>query len=585
MQLLGRYFRVQAGRGWMAAGIVAVFLCSILGWCMQCWPGLPSRGFLDSRLDSKFDSERAALDLQAFVGAGEPRVAGTPEAAEGRDRLVELLTSAGLSVDRQPMRIERRAGGVDLENLLVRVPGRTPGPAQVLVVAHTDSAPGAPGASDDGAGVVAALGIARVLLVDPPQHDVMILLTDGEERGLLGAQAFAANMTQSPLTASLRAVVNMDARGAAGPAFIFETGPQTAWLADLMAERVNAPRTNSLMGVVYGAMPNGTDFTVFLQAGMTGFNIAFIGDVAAYHTPLDTVERQSKYSRDHMGRTGLALVRALDERLPAGEIPTARAVFGDVLGQFIVRWPEQWTLVMVIASALTVAVVAAWNAVRSIAMRRPEPGAVKRSRAPGKGAAQVLLAVFVQLCVVAGIGWGFQLAAQSAGLTMATAGPRLQVLNALLLVAAMAVAIGVGAWLARRRIDPWSALLGAWVPWWALAGTAAVLAPAASFLFVVPVVTLALATGASVIAGRLVGPVGPVDHRSPDARPVAFMGLLGAVVILVPMEPAFVDALGFQFGWLNGVRAALLGVTLVPLVVAAWQRESAVAAIDLQEPH
>jgi len=347
----------------------------------------------------------------------------------------------------------------------------------------------------------------------------------------------------------------------------------------MMAERVNAPRTNSLMGVVYGAMPNGTDFTVFLQAGMTGFNIAFIGDVAAYHTPLDTVERQSKYSRDHMGRTGLALVRALDERLPAGEIPTARAVFGDVLGQFIVRWPEQWTLVMVIASALTVAVVAAWNAVRSIAMRRSEPGAVKRSRAPGKGAAQVLLAVFVQLCVVAGIGWGFQLAAQSAGLTMATAGPRLQVLNALLLVAAMAVAIGVGAWLARRRIDPWSALLGAWVPWWALAGTAAVLAPAASFLFVVPVVTLALATGASVIAGRLVG------RSSPDVRPVAFMGLLGAVVILVPMEPAFVDALGFQFGWLNGVRAALLGVTLVPLVVAAWQRESAVAAIDLQEPH
>ena len=582
MRLLGRYFWVQAGHRWMVAGIVSVFLCSILGWGMQCWPGLLSRGFSDSTLDSEFHSERAALDLQAFVGPAEPRVAGTPEAAAGRDRLVELLTTAGLSVDRQPMRIERRAGGVDLENLLVRVPGRTPGPAQVLVVAHTDSAPGAPGASDDGAGVVAAMGIARALLVDPPQHDVLILLTDGEERGLLGAQAFAANMTQSPLTASLRAVVNMDARGAAGPAFIFETGPQTAWLADLMAERVAAPRTNSLMGVVYGAMPNGTDFTVFLKAGMTGFNIAFIGDVAAYHTPLDTVERQSKYSRDHMGRTGLALVRALDQRLPAGEIPPARAVFGDVLGQFIVRWPEQWTLVMVIASALTVAVVAAWNAVRSTAMRRSEPRAVNRSRAPGKGAAQALLAVFVQLCMIAGIGWGFQLAAQSAGLTMATAGLRLQVLNALLLVASMAVAIGVGAWLARRRIDPWSALLGAWVPWWALAGTAAVLAPAASFLFVVPVVALALATGASIIAGRLVGPGG---HGSLDVRPVAFMGLLGAVVIVVPMEPAFVDALGFQFGWLNGVRAALLGVTLVPLVVAAWQRESAAVVIDLQEPH
>ena len=111
MRLLGRYFRVQTGRGWVAAGIVAVFFCTILGWGMQRWPGLPSRGFLDSTLDSEFDSERAALDLQAFMGPGEPRVAGTPEAAAGRDRLVELLTTAGFSVDRQPMRIERRAGG------------------------------------------------------------------------------------------------------------------------------------------------------------------------------------------------------------------------------------------------------------------------------------------------------------------------------------------------------------------------------------------------------------------------------------------------------------------------------------------
>ena len=162
MRLLGRYFWVQADHRWMVAGIVSVFLCSILGWGMQCWPGLLSRGFLDYRLDSEFDSVRAAVDLQAFMGPGEPRVAGTPEAAAGRDRLFELFTTAGFSVDRQPMRIERRAGGVDLENLLVRVPGRTAGPAQVLVVAHTDSAPGAPGASDDGAGVVAALGLSLI---------------------------------------------------------------------------------------------------------------------------------------------------------------------------------------------------------------------------------------------------------------------------------------------------------------------------------------------------------------------------------------------------------------------------------------
>ena len=553
MWLLGRYFRVKARLGWVMAAVFTVILCSILGWVMQVWPGFPQ----GRAQDLGFNAERATVDLQAFMGAGEPRVAGTPGAAAGRDRLVGLLAESGLSVDRHAMRIERRAGGLDLENLLVRVQGRNSGPAQVLVVAHTDSAPGAPGASDDGAGVVAALGIARALLADPPKHDVLFLFADGEERGLLGAQAFAAHMSQSPLTASLRAAVNMDARGASGPAFIFETGPQTAWLAELIAERVQSPRTNSLMGVVYGAMPNGTDFTVFLKEGMTGFNIAFLGDVAAYHTPLDTIERQSPHSRTHMGCTGLALVRALDERLPAGEVPPDRAVFGDVLGQFIVRWPEQWTLAMVIASALAVAAVAAWSAVLA--------RGAERVRTPGRGAALALLAVFVELCVIAGIGWGFAAVTRGAGLTMASAGTRLHVLNALLLVAAMAMAIGMGAWLVRRRIDPWSALLGAWVPWWALAGTAATMLPAASFLFVLPVVSLALGTVATALAGRLAG------SRGVDARPVAFIGLVVAAVVLLPMEPAFVDALGFEFGWLNGVRAALLGITLVPLVVAAWQ--------------
>ncbi|MEI6475440.1 MAG: hypothetical protein WCO75_08600 [Planctomycetota bacterium] len=105
-------------------------------------------------------------------------------------------------------------------------------------------------------------------------------------------------------------------------------------------------------------------------------------------------------------------------------------------------------------------------------------------------------------------------------------------------------------------------MLGAWVPWWALAGTAAVVTPAASFLFVVPVVGVALGAVAAAVAGRLAG------NRGADVRPAAFIGLAVAAIVLLPMEPAFVDALGFQFGWLNGFRAALLGATLVPLVVA-----------------
>ncbi|MFM8872331.1 MAG: M28 family peptidase, partial [Phycisphaerales bacterium] len=290
-------------------------------------------------------------DLVTIVGDGTPRVVGTPGAAAGRDRIAGILSSLGLEVERQRTHIERRAGSVDVENLVALIDGTGSDDAPAIaVVAHSDSVVGSPGASDDGAGVAALCAVARALVARPPAHDVLLLVTDGEERGLLGAQAF---MAQHPAAASLRAVVNLDARGAAGPAAIFELGPQSAWLSDVIDGFVPAPRTQSLAAAIYERMPNGTDFTVFLKAGASGFNVAFIGDVAAYHRPEDTVERQSPWTRAHLAGTALGLVRGLDARWPeGGVIPAERAVFGDVLGLWVLRWPEAWTTWIVGVAAL-----------------------------------------------------------------------------------------------------------------------------------------------------------------------------------------------------------------------------------------
>jgi hypothetical protein len=57
-------------------------------------------------------------------------------------------------------------------------------------------------------------------------------------------------------------------------------------------------------------------------------------------------------------------------------------------------------------------------------------------------------------------------------------------------------------------------------------------------------------------------------------RVAAFAGLAAAAVVWLPLEPAFVDALGFQFGWLNGVRMGLLAVTFVPLVAGMGPRRN-----------
>ena len=560
MALFGRSISIQGREAWLSAGIAAFLLSNAAGWWLQVAPGESvASGWVGSGPGARFDAVASAADLREFVGDGVPRVAGTPGAAAGRDRLARLFGTLGLQVERQAAHVERRAGAVDVENLVIRVPGARPGAPRVAVVAHSDSAPGAPGASDDGAGVACAVGIARALVAEQAEHDVLVVITDAEERGLLGAELF---MAQHPLAKGLRAVVNMDARGAAGPAFVFETGPETAWLADLLARRVDAPRTSSLMGVVYGAMPNGTDFTVFLRAGISGFNIAFIGDMAAYHSELDAVERQSAASREHMGRTALALVRGLDEELPEGNLPDERAVFGDVLGLGVVRWPEPWTPAIAVCSALAVAAAAAWNVLRA-----PRRDAARGARAPGRAAAEALAASMVALVLAALIGWGFGAACRAGGLSMANAGVRLHALDGLLQLGAVLAACGAGAWLARRGVDPWSALLGAWVPWIAAACAAAFTVPAASFLFVVPVAVLGVAAAVASLVSRTSG-------SGADTRVAAFAGLAAAAVVWLPLEPAFVDALGFQFGWLNGVRMGLLAVTFVPLVASLGPRNN-----------
>jgi hypothetical protein len=173
----------------------------------------------------------------------------------------------------------------------------------------------------------------------------------------------------------------------------------------------------------------------------------------------------------------------------------------------------------------------------------------------------------VALVLAALIGWGFGAACRAGGLSMANAGVRLHALDGLLQLGAVLAACGAGAWLSRRGVDPWSALLGAWVPWIAAACAAAFTMPAASFLFVVPVAVLGVAAAVASLVSRTSG-------SGADTRVAAFAGLAAAAVVWLPLEPAFVDALGFQFGWLNGVRMGLLAVTFVPLVAGLGPRRN-----------
>jgi Peptidase family M28 len=142
---------------------------------------------------TEFSGERAMLHLWNF--AQRPHPVGSAEHDRARDYLVNALTRLGL-----PPEIQRTTGVTAcymvagaVENIVARLKGSAGSSGAVLLSAHYDSVPAGPGAGDDGSGVVTLLETIRVLRAGLPlRNDVVVLFTDGEEEGLLGASAFMA---------------------------------------------------------------------------------------------------------------------------------------------------------------------------------------------------------------------------------------------------------------------------------------------------------------------------------------------------------------------------------------------------------
>jgi hypothetical protein len=278
--------------------------------------------------------------------AREPRPVGSAGNAKAREYLKARFTAMGLEVGtqagigvRQANFDALRKGSVNVspyENIIGVLPGSDRAQQAVALMAHVDSAPWANGASDDAAGVAALVETARVLAEGPkPKRDVVFLVTDAEELGLIGAQEF---FDRHPLAARIGAVINVEARGSRGRAFMFQTSPGNAGLVDLWADHAIAPSGNSLANNVYKLLPNDTDLSVPLAKGVTGINAAFIDGLYDYHMPTDNIENLDPNAMRHLGNFALTTARAL---AMADAIPAQAkdASYFDFFGLFVVRYP------------------------------------------------------------------------------------------------------------------------------------------------------------------------------------------------------------------------------------------------------
>ncbi|MBC7966194.1 MAG: M28 family peptidase [Fuerstia sp.] len=293
-----------------------------------------------------FSAEKAMnIHQQMFDGTTHP--AGSAQNDAVRDRLVRLLQQHGWQVEIQSNQVDGREGepSLLLHNVIARRPEQVDLSLQPLVLAtHYDSCRSGPGAGDAGGCVAAVVEAGRLLTLQTDQlkRPVWLLFTDGEEAGLLGAIEFVKS---HPLSQQRPLVLNFDARGTSGPVVMYETHAGNSVAVDEWINTIARPRiTGSLFTAVYRSMPNGTDFSVFQQAGWQGFNFAIIDGAHRYHQPDDTFANLDPRSVQHFGEHALRL-----STLIAGNSQDLAAtkeddLFFDVLGLFVIHFPLWWCM-------------------------------------------------------------------------------------------------------------------------------------------------------------------------------------------------------------------------------------------------
>jgi hypothetical protein len=503
---------------------------------------------------TEFSAYRAKSILQDLTGNGVPHPIGSPADAQVRASIVERLSALGYTPELQSGFVCNDDGACGNPiNIVARLAGSADAEGAVLLAAHYDSVPAGPGASDDGAGVAAVLEIARILKALPaPRRAVVLLLTDGEEAGLLGASLFVRD---HPLSKQVLAAVNLDARGTSGPSLMFETGTANSWLMHLYGSAIARPMTNSLYYLVYQQLREDTDFTAFKSAGYQGFNFAYIGDVGRYHTPLDRAASADAGSIQHQGDNALAVLSAL-ANAPHLHPDIAESVFFDGFARTLIAWPSQFSLPAALLSlALLLAEAVLLFRTAAVTGREVMWSWVGTLCAPVLGA--VLCAGLLDLLMAVGK------VPPIDGPSWISRPLPMHVVSAAM--AALAVG-GAGAWLA-RRVGFWGFWLTAALVPAAMSIAAAMLAPGASF---VPLLT-SIAAG----VGGLPGIVSVARSRDPQPWATGVAALLPALAMfatLLPLVRFLYTALGSLAWPIETLLLALGSSTLLPLLAGASGR-------------
>ena len=344
----------------------------------------------------KASVDRVIDDIRVIAAKARPT--GSEASAEIVAYLERALRDAGAEVELQKSWANTTFRGRTIAARVTNVVGRIRATRAVpstertaiLLAAHHDSAPNSNGANDDASGVASLLEAARHLSSLRQRHnDVVFLLSDAEEVGLLGARAFA---NEHPWAKSVAVVINLEARGNRGPTVLFETGGAPLGLLRHLSAAGIAVQGDSVMSAMYAASPFKTDLTELASLGRAALNFAYMQDPRHYHRRDDNFASISRETVAVHASLAVALAWELSN-VDLNRISWARSAYFNLPGLGFVQYPFAIARAVTLLAAVAVAVFM-W-----LALRRGERRGGEALRSLGAFILSLLLAVALTLGV------------------------------------------------------------------------------------------------------------------------------------------------------------------------------------------
>lgn len=320
--------------------------------------------------DGSFSAVRALEHIEVI--SREPHSVFDPVAHEAvrqyiKNTLIDYVGAGNVTEYNYTKEELNEGTDYDIKNVLGVIPGETE--VGIMLVGHYDSRGHigrygelgrSYGAADDGYALGTMLEIAYLYKDANPKNSIYFLFTDAEETGLYGARMIS---TETELMDKIGFIINIEARGVSGAAYMFETSSNNLKVIDFY-RKANLPVSYSLATAVYQVMPNYTDFTEFLSIDKQGINFAVLEGLSHYHTPLDNYLEVNVSSIQHYGEQIEPLVKAYAMDEAYGDVDyfvsNQDAVFFTLFANVFVSYSETLANIMHIVTLLLFIGLVVW---------------------------------------------------------------------------------------------------------------------------------------------------------------------------------------------------------------------------------